>query len=135
MLVLALIWIYQGVFPKLLYPEAGELAILQGMSLFEGSERLVLFIMGMVEVLFGLLFLIVGLKHRRTLYVWNIGLLILLGLGSVFQPHIYIAPFNPVTLNLGMIALSVVGLLSLPDLPSAAHCLRQPVKDGIEEDA
>ncbi|WP_314591169.1 DoxX-like family protein [Paenibacillus terrigena] len=134
-LVLCMIWIYQGVFPKILYPETGELAILQGTLLFQGYESLALITMGILEVIFGLLFLIMGLNRRKIMYIWNIGLLILLGMSGVLQPELYVAPFNPVTLNFGMIALSVVGLLSLPDLPRASNCLRRPNRSRMEEEA
>jgi hypothetical protein len=44
------------------------------------------------------------------------------------SPSYLFAAFNPVTLNVAMIILSALGYLSARDLPSAAHCLRQPLK-------
>jgi hypothetical protein len=41
------------------------------------------------------------------------------------SPLYIIAAFDPVTLNITMIILSVLGYLSAKELPSAAHCLRK----------
>jgi DoxX-like family len=127
--VLAFTWIYQGLFPKLLYPETGELQLLQATQLFPGNESQVLIGVGACEIAFGILFFLLGRKQRKALYLWNLILLVLLSLGALGQPIIFVEPFNPVTLNLSMIALSVIGLLSLPDLPNASACLRKPAPD------
>ncbi|MCI0351794.1 MAG: DoxX-like family protein [Acidobacteriales bacterium] len=48
---------------------------------------------------------------------------------GITAPELLVAAFNPVTLNLSMIALSAVAYLAGVDLPSAASCLReQPEK-------
>ena len=52
-LTLAFIWIYQGVFPKLLFRDTGELAILQHSHLFSGHEPVVLSLVGSGEIAFG----------------------------------------------------------------------------------
>ncbi|MGZ9585717.1 DoxX-like family protein [Paenibacillus marinisediminis] len=131
--VLSFIWIYQGLFPKLIYPDAGELAILQGTGLFPGFEPIVLGIVGAAEIVFGLLFICSRPTWRRWLYGLNILLLIGLFVGTISQPQLYVEPFNPITLNIGMIALSAIGLLSLPDLASAGVCLRKPIRHRGKE--
>jgi hypothetical protein len=40
-------------------------------------------------------------------------------------PTLLIAAFNPVSLNLGMIALAAIGYLVGVDLTSASNCLRK----------
>jgi len=124
----AFIWIYQGLFPKLLYPHTGELQLLQATHLFAGYEQLALLFVGVGEICFGLLFAFAGRSWRKALYLWNMILLVALGLGALAEPSVLVDPFNPVTLNLGMMALSVCGMLSLPDLPNASACLRKPEK-------
>jgi hypothetical protein len=49
---------------------------------------------------------------------------------SISSPSYLSAAFNPVTLNLAVIALSVVGLLMRKNLPSARNCRRKP--PGVE---
>lgn len=121
---LAFLWIYQGLFPKLLFPDSGELAILRGVGWFHGQEVLALSLLGAGEIIFGLLF--VFFQRRRPLFVIHIFLLILLLFGAVAgQPGVLVAPFNPVTLNAAMIVLSVIGLLNMKGLPTAQHCKRK----------
>jgi hypothetical protein len=123
-LSLCLIWLYQGLVPKLLFPDSGEMDILQGAVFLHGFERPVLMLMGLGEIAFGLLFVILRLTKRKLLYKLNMIILFLLALGAAVHPAAYVAPFNPITLSLAMIALSWIGLLNSPQCPSAFRCLR-----------
>ncbi|NEW07899.1 hypothetical protein GK047_18020 [Paenibacillus sp. SYP-B3998] len=124
------IWVYQGLVPKLLVPDSGEMDILRGMAGLAGYERPILTLMGLGEIGFGLLFLILRGQKRKVLHKTNIVVLILLGLSAAAHPATYVAPFNPITLNLAMIALSMVSLLGTAVLPSAARCLRSSREGG-----
>jgi len=54
-------------------------------------------------------------------------LLVVLGVAAfISQPLMFVAPFNPFTLNLAMIVLSIAGLVSAHDLPTAKSCRRAP---------
>jgi hypothetical protein len=44
---------------------------------------------------------------------------------AINSPQYLVAAFNPVGLNVLMIALASAGLLAGTDLPSARHCLRK----------
>lgn len=124
-LTLAFIWMYQGVVPKLLFRDTGELTLLQHTHLFLGFEPVVLGLMGLGEILFGGLLL--WQWHSQRLLFLNIGLLTVLGAGALLsQPHIFVAPFNPLTLSVAMAVLSAIGLLTGHDLPSARRCRRTP---------
>ncbi|MDQ0885131.1 hypothetical protein QFZ81_000219 [Paenibacillus sp. V4I9] len=122
--ILSIDWIYQGLVPKLLVQNSGEIDILQSTGLFHGYESIVLAIMGVGEISFGLLLLLVGRKWRKIMYLLNLILMVLLGISAIGQPHVYVEPFNPISLNVSMIALSFVGLLQLRDLPDARRCKR-----------
>ena len=123
-LTLALIWIYQGVLPKLLFRDTGELAILQHAPLFSGHAPAVLSLVGLGEIAFG--GLLIWRWRSRRLLLLNILLLLVLGVGALFsQPRIFVAPFNPFTLNLAMSALAAIGLAVAHDLPTARSCRRK----------
>lgn len=124
---LGAVWVYQGVVPKLLFPDTSELSILQGAGFSAGAARRVAMGVGVGEILFGLLFLLPARRLRPVYWLHLIGLLVL-GAGALFsQPAVFVAPFNPLTLNVALMALAAVGLLLPPELlPSAARCLRQP---------
>jgi hypothetical protein len=124
-LALAAIWMYQGLVPKLLFPDSGELEILRAAHIFGGAEPAILAAIGVGEIIFGLLFFL-PLPGKRLHYL-NILALLILGAGAFLsQPELFIAPFNPVTLTLAMIALSLISLATVDHLPSARRCLRRP---------
>lgn len=108
---LALIWIYQGLVPKLMFPHTGELEIMAAVPLLQANAALWVQIAGILEILFGLLFLWPRLS--RPLHILNILSLLLMGIAAlVSQPLALIAPFNPVSLSLAMAALSLASLLT-----------------------
>jgi hypothetical protein len=124
---LAFIWIYQGLIPKLLFKDSGELEILRATGIFSGYEEIILTIIGIAEIIFGLAFLFT--PPNKIIYHLNNLALVFLGLGAIFsQPKIFTDPFNPATLTLAMIGLAIAGLCTLNNLPSAGNCLRKPQK-------
>jgi len=127
-LTLAFLWVYQGLTPKLLFPATGERVILEHSHLFSGFEGAVLRCVGMGEILFGMALALFW--RSRRLFALNIVMLVVLTLGALFsQPSLFIAPFNPITLNVAMVGLAMVGLIAGCDLPSARNCRRQPEKN------
>jgi hypothetical protein len=129
---LGAVWVYQGVVPKLLFPDTGELSILQGAGFSAGAAHRVAAGVGIGEILFGLLFFLLPARRLRLVYWLHLVGLLVLGAGALFsQPAVFVAPFNPLTLNAALMALAAVGLLLPPELlPSAARCLRQPPAVG-----
>jgi len=117
---IAFIWAWQGFFPKLLFPSADETIMLSA----AGAPIYLLPTVGVVEVVFGLLCLI--LWRWRGFFILNCLVMLAALLEVALRSNSYLfAAFNPVTLNVGVIGLSLVGYLSGKDLPSAARCLRR----------
>lgn len=120
-IALGLIWIYQGVIPKLLFTDTGEIAILKQSGLFGGNEKSVLTLMGVAEIVFGFIILLV---HKKSVHIANIIALLLLTAGAIFSnPSIFTFPFNPFSLNVSMIALSIIAILNFGYLPKASNCI------------
>jgi uncharacterized membrane protein YphA (DoxX/SURF4 family) len=122
-LALAVIWIYQGLVPKLLFvhPEEVEMtAALFGQSL---SKTLVPWI-GIGEILFGLVWIMPF--QKRKLFLFHVGMMFLFA-ASVGISNIghFSHPFNPITLNASLIFLSIIGYFNSSNLPSASHCQRK----------
>lgn len=121
--LLGVLWIYQGLVPKLLFPESGELAILQSTGLFKGMESVALQVFGMSEIVFGLMFLLI---KSKILHWLNIIALVVLGIGAAISlPALYTEPFNPATLTLAMAGLSIASLMIIDQLPTAKNCIRK----------
>jgi DoxX-like family len=124
-------WLYQGIVPKLLFPDTGELRILHGAGFSWEAARHIATAVGIGEIAFGLLGLLLPARWMRPWLWLNLLGLVGLGSGAIFsQPEIFVAPFNPITLNLTMAVLAVIGLAHYgpsvePDVPRAGRCLRQ----------
>ena len=126
-LTLVFIWLYQGFVPKLLFLHQDELVMMAAISSSPDVTPLAVRLLGLVEILFAF-FLLLSWKHRRVLLV-NIPLMIFATLGIVFSSPGYLAAaFNPITLNIAVIVLALIGYLSSAHLPSASRCLRKEQK-------
>lgn len=121
----AFCWIWQGVAPKLAGPHAEELALTAASGVPESLAPAATLLLGAVELAFGLAFPFFA--RRRWPWLLHGAAMAVASLAVVAAaPHLIVSPFSPLLLNLLMVALGAVGLLSLPDLPSARRCLRSP---------
>lgn len=121
---IAFMWTWHGLVPKLLFRNVDE----QTMLAQAGVPLSLLPWIGAAEILIGVLFLLAW--QRRSLFLANTILMLLAMAAVAARSPVYLsAAFNPVTLNLAMVALSIVGWISSRDLPSARHCLRTPPQE------
>lgn len=127
--LITFLWLYEGLVPKILYPQAGELTIVQHTGWFPGWEPQVLQLLGLAEIGFGLT---AALWHRRNgIYrLQIITLLLLAGAALLKSPELLQAPFNPLTLSVPMIGLCLAAKWSNRDLPQASRCRRKPVRQA-----
>ncbi|MCT1578918.1 DoxX-like family protein [Oceanobacillus kimchii] len=128
--ILSFIWIYQGLVPKILFQHTGELELVQATGWFQGYENVLLYLLGSIQILFGLCFLIFG--RSKSLHIINMIALLLLGIAATISDvTTLLTPFNTITLTIAMIGLSFISLLNLRDLPNASACIRKvPSKRG-----
>ena len=117
---LAFVWIWHGLVPKLLFPNVDERAMLQQ----AGIPITWLPWIGGMEVVFGIAMLCTW--NVRAVLILNAGLMVIATVAvAVNSPDYLKAAFNPVSLNLALLALSMVGWLASRTLPSARRCLRR----------
>ena len=108
--VLAFIFIYHGLVPKLLYLSPQEVAMIQAHGDFWPVET-VAFIGGVAEVVLGLMILYFR-RHDWPIVIALAALILLLLDVAIFSPEYLIAAFNPVTTNIASIALCLSVLKS-----------------------
>ncbi|HEV8631729.1 MAG TPA: DoxX-like family protein [Thermoanaerobaculia bacterium] len=118
-LALALVWIYQGLVPKLLFPEMGELATVR--AAVGARAPAVLLVIALAELGYGLA-LLLAWRSRLLPALAIPGLLVLFGAGVRADPAMLTTPFNTPTLTVATMALAAVDLLLLRDVPSSAGC-------------
>ena len=121
---LATIWIWHGLVPKLIYHDIDERKMLAQAGISLGLLPWI----GLLETAFGLLILYSW--QRRSLFFANIVFMLLAAVGVAANSPAYLtAAFNPVTLNLSVIALATAGWLSSATLASSSRCRRSSVKE------
>lgn len=129
-IAVAFIWIYHGLVPKLLFQHSDELTMLADAGISSGpSAAAALNALGCLEVILGSLIL-VGWRIRWPILLTAI-LMMFASVGVVLNsPQFLVAAFNPVSLNLAVIVLSLIAYLSSRDLPSASRCLLKPPEES-----
>jgi hypothetical protein len=116
---IAAIWIWHGLVPKLLYRHMDE----QTMLAQSGVSLALLPWIGVGESLLGLVVLCTW--RWRGVFLMNIVIMVFATIAVAVNSPSYIkAAFNPITLNLAVIALSIVGWVALRHAPSARRCRR-----------
>ncbi len=123
-IAIAFVWIYHGLVPKLISRHRDELEMMSQSGFPSDMLSNVVLLAGVVEILFGALLLI---RWRDRNLLWATIVLMLAALAGVAlnSPGYLVAAFNPVTLNLSMIALSIIALVLLPYSATAKTCHRR----------
>lgn len=100
----ALPWFTEGLFPKLLFPQEIELAVVAGSPFSVGDPRVFLGLLGALQVLsFFCALLLKGRWLRACLGLQALALLILPLLVSLELPSLLWHPFGPLTKNLPLL--------------------------------
>lgn len=108
-ITLAVLWIYQGLVPKLMYKVIEEQLFWQFTGIqFLPIQRLVE-LSGLLEIVFGTLFII--LRQSKIIHYFNIvGMLFFFAVIALVYPHYFTQAFNPFVMNTAMAALSIVAI-------------------------
>lgn len=124
---LALVFVYQGLVPKLIFRHPDELAMVRSLGLSDSASRALCIGIGIAEILLGIILI---LAWRATWPAWLILAAMPVSVLAVAlsSPNHLIEPFNPITLNLLVFTVAWIVLLGERDLPSAARCSRRPPK-------
>ncbi|OZM56833.1 hypothetical protein CIB95_08660 [Lottiidibacillus patelloidae] len=124
-LLFAFVWIFHGLVPKLLVMHPTEIAMTRSMmEMSEETAATIVFVAGIVEVMFGILWLFY--RKKRQLFLLQLFVFPLLTISTLVAGMEYIIhPFTPLTFNSALIILSIVGFLVSKDVPSAKSCKRK----------
>ncbi|MFJ6208712.1 DoxX-like family protein [Lysinibacillus sp. NPDC092081] len=125
------VWLYHGLVPKIIVQHPTEVMMIEELlggdySQLNGSNNTSQIVnwIGLAEIIFALCWLLP--RGKRLLFGVQILLFPLLTLGAVLADKtIVTAPFNPVTLNVALWVLSIIGLILSKDMPSAKSCKRK----------
>jgi hypothetical protein len=98
---MALIWITEGLFPKLLFQQPMELAVVANSGLVPISAPAFLSFLGFAQLASGVLALVLRGRLLRWLLIAQVAALVVLpALVSWQDPMLWFHPFGPMTKNL-----------------------------------
>ncbi|MDM5188068.1 DoxX-like family protein [Bacillus sp. DX4.1] len=117
------VWIYQGLVPKVLFAHPEEVRMLSVLIGSTDNSILAIKMIGFLEILFGIMWLLPFQKRKLFLLHITI-LLVLIAAAGFTNVASFTQPFNPITLNITLIGLSTIGYMNSSDLPRAKHCKR-----------
>jgi hypothetical protein len=124
-ITVAMIWLYQGAAPKLIFREPGEVAMILDAGFSNAVALWLRTGLGLTEIAGGAI-VIIFWRARWPLWCTVVAMFAATADVLLNSPQWMITPFNAATLNLSMLALAVIALLAAQDLPSARHCVRRP---------
>jgi uncharacterized membrane protein YphA (DoxX/SURF4 family) len=116
--LLGLVWVLEGLVPKLLFVSPGELDLVRRTGLFWPTPAATLGALGAAEVLAGL-WLISGVAERRTVVLLSLVMLFLVALVVGVEPSALANPLGGLSKNLGLLACALAVWLLSPVTPSA----------------
>ncbi|MCH7391929.1 DoxX-like family protein [Acinetobacter dispersus] len=118
-LIIAVLWIYQGLIPKLIFQVQDEQYVWQQLDVPIPYITWMISLSGIAEIIFGSLFLFLTHKYLHWLNIISlIGLFIFVLL--IYPEKTYQA-FNPVVMNIALASLSVISLWCINALQNAKH--------------
>lgn len=109
----AFVWIYHGLVPKLLGPHHDELYLATIHGVHDDYLVPLLKVSGALEIVFGIVVLVFW-RSRWPFVITVLALFALLVDVAIVSPNYLWGAFNPVSLNLSVISLSVIGILTTP---------------------
>lgn len=119
--VVAFVWIWHGLVPKLLFHDPAELVMLSD----AGVATHWLPLIGTVEVIFGVLGLYTW-RWRGFFLLTTVAMICALAGVALRSPAQLTAAFNPVSLNICVVGLCVCGWFAHFSSAFAGRCLRKP---------
>lgn len=104
--VIALVWVFHGLIPKLIYIAPTEWYLSSQFGFSEANTYWLIIVAGTSEILFGVLFFI-AYRSKWVNYANIMGLMALIVMVAILDWHYLFTAFNPITTNVPLLVLSV----------------------------
>lgn len=110
---LGLVWLYEGLVPKILFLRADEILLVRTSHLVWRTPELTLRILGIAQIFLGL-WLIVGVAERVAVFIATAWVLILIALVAGGNPSMLTDPYGALVKDLCLIACAITVWILAP---------------------
>jgi uncharacterized membrane protein YphA (DoxX/SURF4 family) len=117
---LALLWIHEGIVPKIAAVRASELELVANSGLVIGTPRTTLLLLGLAEIGAGL-WLLSGKAERWAAVLLSIAMVAIAALVLFVDPAAWTNPFGGISKNIGLLACAFAVWILSPICPSAQN--------------
>ena len=128
-IALALVWIHEGIVPKILAVRASELELVANSGLVIGSPQRTLAILGVAEIIAGV-WLLFGRAERVTALAMSLASIAIAGLVVYVDPTAWTDPFGGISKNLGLVSCGATIWILSPLCPRAGNA--NPKRRGVK---
>jgi uncharacterized membrane protein YphA (DoxX/SURF4 family) len=102
-LALGIVWLYEGLVPKLLFVRSDQIELVRRSGLFFGTPESFLQLLGVAQVVCGL-WLLAGFAERLAVFVATTGMVVLIVLVSRANPAMLTDPYGALIKDLCLMA-------------------------------
>ncbi|HEY3663369.1 MAG TPA: DoxX-like family protein [Chthoniobacterales bacterium] len=102
-LALGLIWLYEGLVPKILFLRADQVALVERSGLVWRSPQFTLQILGLAQAAMGF-WLLTGLAERRASILASVWMCVLIVLVVINNPSLLVDPYGALVKDLSLLA-------------------------------
>jgi uncharacterized membrane protein YphA (DoxX/SURF4 family) len=99
---LGLVWIYEGIMPKILFVSASEIELVRNSGLYWPTPEQTLAMLGAAEIAAGV-WLLSGYHERLSALITTAAIIILASLVVINEPSAAVNPYGGISKNLGLI--------------------------------
>jgi uncharacterized membrane protein YphA (DoxX/SURF4 family) len=121
---LGLVWVCEGLVPKLLFVSPGEIELVRRSGWFWPAPLTTLHTLGAAEILAGL-WLIFGRGERLSVLLASLAMTFLASLVAITDPAALANPLGGLSKNLGLLAAALAVWMLSPVTPSARRARKQ----------
>jgi hypothetical protein len=120
---LGLVWLYEGLVPKILFLRADEIDLVGKSGLIWRTPEWTLFILGVTQIVLGL-WLIIGWAERIAVAMATIWMAILIVLVAGGNPAMLVDPYGALVKDLCLIACALTVWFLAPEIGHCANMTR-----------
>lgn len=110
---LGIVWLYEGLVPKLLFLRADEIDLVRRSGLFWSTPEWTLQILGFVQIAIGI-WLIVGVAERLAIAIATMSMFVLIALVASGNPGMLTDPYGALVKDFCLIACAITVWMLAP---------------------